>query len=133
MQSHVYKQIELTGSSPTRIEDAVRTAIARASKTMRNIHWFQVVETRGHVEATGGALAGDDQGRLHAREHLSNARSKRRFGTPCCTAGRSTRRRAPERRPLRHVAPRMLRTTSHGSVWDAEPMSLQLRRFRRHA
>ena len=50
MQSHVYKQIELTGSSPTSIEDAVSTAIARAAKTIRNMHWFHVVETRGHIE-----------------------------------------------------------------------------------
>jgi len=50
MQSHVYKQIELTGSSTLGIEDAVSTAIARASKTIRNMHWFQLVETRGHID-----------------------------------------------------------------------------------
>jgi dodecin len=50
MQSHVYKQIELTGSSTVGIEDAVNTAIARASQTIRNMHWFEVVETRGHIE-----------------------------------------------------------------------------------
>jgi flavin-binding protein dodecin len=55
MQSHVYKQIELTGSSNSSIEDAVQTAIARASQTVRNMHWFQVVETRGHIE--GGKVA----------------------------------------------------------------------------
>ena len=49
MSHHVYKSIELTGSSPTSIEDAVQTAIAKASKTMRNIHWFQVMETRGVI------------------------------------------------------------------------------------
>jgi len=49
MSHHVYKSIELTGSSPTSIEDAVQTAIAKASKTMRNIHWFQVMETRGAI------------------------------------------------------------------------------------
>ena len=49
MSEHVYKHIELTGSSKTSIEDAVSNALARASKTVRNIHWFQVVETRGHV------------------------------------------------------------------------------------
>lgn len=49
MSSHIYKMVELAGSSPTSIEDAVQTAIARASKTLRNIHWFQVVETRGSV------------------------------------------------------------------------------------
>jgi flavin-binding protein dodecin len=50
MTHHVYKTLELTGSSPTGIEDAVATAIAKASETIRNIHWFNVVETRGHVE-----------------------------------------------------------------------------------
>jgi len=49
MSNHVYKHVELTGSSPTSIEDAVANALARASKTVRNIHWFEVVETRGHV------------------------------------------------------------------------------------
>jgi len=50
MSSHVYKTLELTGSSPTSIEQAVETAISKASETIRNIHWFNVVETRGHVE-----------------------------------------------------------------------------------
>lgn len=50
MSDHVYKSLELTGSSPVGIEDAVNKAIAKASQTIRNIHWFNVVETRGHVE-----------------------------------------------------------------------------------
>ncbi|NLC34882.1 MAG: dodecin domain-containing protein [Alcaligenaceae bacterium] len=50
MNNHVYKSVELTGSSTTGIEDAVNTAIARASDTLRNISWFEVVETRGHVK-----------------------------------------------------------------------------------
>lgn len=49
MSDHVYKHIELTGSSPDSIEDAVGKAIAKAGKTMRNMHWFQVVDTRGHI------------------------------------------------------------------------------------
>lgn len=49
MSNHVYKTIELTGSSPTGIEDAVSGAIAKASETVRNIQWFTVEETRGHV------------------------------------------------------------------------------------
>jgi len=49
MSSHVYKMLELTGSSATSIEDAVATAIAKASETVRNIQWFTVTETRGHV------------------------------------------------------------------------------------
>ena len=48
--NHVYKSIELTGSSTSGSDDAIRTAIERASKTVKNIRWFQVVETRGHVE-----------------------------------------------------------------------------------
>lgn len=50
MSNHVYKTIELVGSSPTSADDAVRAAIARASATVRNLRWFQVVETRGHLE-----------------------------------------------------------------------------------
>jgi flavin-binding protein dodecin len=50
MTLHVYKSLELTGSSTTSIEDAVQGAIAKASKTMRNLHWFQVIETRGHID-----------------------------------------------------------------------------------
>lgn len=49
MSNHVYKQLELVGSSPTSIEDAVNTAIAKAHETVRNIQWFKVVETRGHI------------------------------------------------------------------------------------
>jgi flavin-binding protein dodecin len=50
MSDHVYKLIELTGSSPTSIEDAIRNAIKKASKSLHNLHWFEVVETRGHIE-----------------------------------------------------------------------------------
>ena len=50
MSHHVYKILELTGSSPTGIEDAVNTALAKASQTVRNMQWFEVVETRGHIE-----------------------------------------------------------------------------------
>jgi len=50
MSDHVYKLLELTGSSTTSIEDAVQRAIAKAHETVRNIHWFEVTETRGHVE-----------------------------------------------------------------------------------
>ena len=49
MSSHVYKMLELTGSSPISIEEAVQTAIAKASETVRNIQWFSISETRGHV------------------------------------------------------------------------------------
>lgn len=50
MSDHVYKKIELVGSSPSSIEDAVANAISRAGKTMRNVRWFEVTETRGHIE-----------------------------------------------------------------------------------
>jgi flavin-binding protein dodecin len=50
MSSHVYKTVELVGSSPKGFDDAVNTAIARASSTVRNLRWFEVVETRGHIE-----------------------------------------------------------------------------------
>jgi flavin-binding protein dodecin len=49
MPDHVYKTIELTGSSTTTMEDAVNNAIARAAKTLRDLRWFQVVETRGEI------------------------------------------------------------------------------------
>ena len=48
--THVYKVLELVGSSPTSIEDAIQSAIARASSTLENVRWFEVIETRGHVE-----------------------------------------------------------------------------------
>jgi dodecin len=47
---HIYKITELTGSSPKSVEDAVVQAIDRASKTLRNLRWFEVTETRGHIE-----------------------------------------------------------------------------------
>jgi dodecin len=50
MSSHVYKLLELAGSSPTSSDDAVQNAIAKASETVRNIQWFEVTETRGHVK-----------------------------------------------------------------------------------
>ncbi|OUM03530.1 dodecin [Variovorax sp. JS1663] len=50
MSNHVYKLIELTGSSPTSSDDAMQRAIAKASESVRNIQWFEVIETRGHVK-----------------------------------------------------------------------------------
>lgn len=55
MSSNVYRVSEIVGSSPTSVDDAIRTAIARAGKTVRNIDWFEVIDTRGHVE--NGAIA----------------------------------------------------------------------------
>jgi dodecin len=50
MSEHIYKQIELTGTSKTSVEDAVQNAVTKAGQTLHNIHWFQVIETRGYVE-----------------------------------------------------------------------------------
>jgi len=50
VHDHVYKLIEIVGSSEVGVDDAIRTAIARASRTVRHIRWFEVIETRGHVE-----------------------------------------------------------------------------------
>lgn len=54
MSEHVYKQIELTGSSKTSIEDAVQGAITKASETLHDLRWFQIVESRGYIE--GGKI-----------------------------------------------------------------------------
>jgi dodecin len=50
MKNHVYKILEIVGSSQTGIEDAINTAVELASKTVRNMDWFEVVETRGHIK-----------------------------------------------------------------------------------
>jgi len=50
MAANVFKVVELAGQSDTGIEDAIRNALERASKTIHKIRWFQVQETRGHVE-----------------------------------------------------------------------------------
>jgi flavin-binding protein dodecin len=50
MPDHVYKTVELVGSSTKGFDDAVNTAIGRAAATLRNLRWFQVMETRGHIE-----------------------------------------------------------------------------------
>lgn len=47
---HVYKSIELTGSSASNVDDAIRKAIAKASKTLHNLRWFEVTQVRGHIE-----------------------------------------------------------------------------------
>ena len=51
MSDHTYKIIEIVGSSPKSIEDAIKGAISKAGETVRNMHWFEVVETRGHIES----------------------------------------------------------------------------------
>lgn len=55
MSDHIYKTLELVGSSTVGVEDAVKKAIAKAGETIRNLRWFEVLETRGHIE--GGSVA----------------------------------------------------------------------------
>lgn len=50
MTDHVYKSIELTGTSTAGVEDAINRALERASKTLRNMRWLEVVSVRGHIE-----------------------------------------------------------------------------------
>lgn len=55
MSNHVYKLLELTGTSTVGVDDAIRNAIARAGKTVHNLRWFQLVEVRGGID--GGKVA----------------------------------------------------------------------------
>ena len=50
MTDHIYKKIELTGSSTVGIQEAIENAISKASKTIHDMRWFEVIETRGHIE-----------------------------------------------------------------------------------
>lgn len=49
MSKHIYKVVELVGSSPISSDDAIKNAIERAAKTLHHLNWFEVVETRGHI------------------------------------------------------------------------------------
>ena len=49
MSNHVYKLVEIVGSSTTSTDDAIRRAVETAAKTLRNLDWFEVAETRGHI------------------------------------------------------------------------------------
>lgn len=53
MSKHTYRILEYVGSSPTSHDDAIRNAVARAATDNANLRWFQVVETRGHIEGSG--------------------------------------------------------------------------------
>ncbi|MDX1674179.1 MAG: dodecin [Longimicrobiales bacterium] len=55
MSDHVYKKIQLTGSSSESIDDAIRNAVGKAAETVHNLRWFEVDEIRGHIES--GAVA----------------------------------------------------------------------------
>ena len=50
MKNHVYKLIDLTGTSTKSIEDAINNAIKRTAKTVKNLRWFQIIETRGDID-----------------------------------------------------------------------------------
>lgn len=50
MSAHTYKLLELVGSSPNSTDEAIRNAIAKASQSLHHLDWFQVVETRGHIQ-----------------------------------------------------------------------------------
>ncbi len=50
MDDHIYRVIQIVGSSEKSIDDAIQRAVARASKTVRELRWFEVVETRGHIK-----------------------------------------------------------------------------------
>ena len=50
MSDRIYKKIELTGTSPKSLEEAVENAVALAAKTVRNMRWFEVAETRGRID-----------------------------------------------------------------------------------
>jgi len=49
MDDHIYRVIQIVGSSEKSIDDAIHAAVTRASKTLRELRWFEVVETRGHI------------------------------------------------------------------------------------
>lgn len=55
MSDHVYRVIEIVGSSSEGVDAAIANAVSRANATMRNLEWFEVVETRGHIENGAGA------------------------------------------------------------------------------
>lgn len=50
MSDHVYKVVEIVGSSAKSTDDAIQNAVSRASKTLHNLNWFEVIETRGHIQ-----------------------------------------------------------------------------------
>ena len=53
MTDHVYKTVEITGSSTTGVDDAIRNAVAKASETLRHLDWFEVQSIRGHLDDGG--------------------------------------------------------------------------------
>ena len=81
MPDHVYKTIELVGSSSKGFDDAVNTAVDRAAATVRNLRWFQVTETRGHIQEGRIAYWRNRQGGLHIGRLISARARGRMMGT----------------------------------------------------
>ena len=50
MSGHVYKKVEIVGSSPNSLQEAIENGVAKAAETLRNLRWFEVVDTRGQLE-----------------------------------------------------------------------------------
>ncbi len=50
MEDHIYRVIQIVGSSEKSVDDAIQRAVTRASQTLRNLRWFEVVESRGHID-----------------------------------------------------------------------------------
>jgi flavin-binding protein dodecin len=89
MSDHVYKSVEITGSSPAGVKEAIDGAIAKASQTVRNLDWFEVMSIRGQIDE-GRPLPGDAQDRLPA--------GGLRFGSSRASGAGAGCRRPPGRR-----------------------------------
>ena len=63
MDDHIYKIIQLAGSSPDSIEQAIQNAVSRAAQSLHDLRWFEVVETRGHIEGGKVNIEGDNSAR----------------------------------------------------------------------
>jgi len=79
MPDHIYRIIEVAGSSEKSIEDAIQNAVGRASRTLRQVGWFEVVETRGHGNSALEGLRYDakDRGQQRGQQASEAARHKR--------------------------------------------------------
>ena len=73
MSSEVFKIIEIVGSSSEGTDDAIRNAVKKAATSVRHLRWFEVLETRGHIEGGGGSpLSSNAEGRLHTRLRMAH-------------------------------------------------------------
>ena len=83
---HTYKITEIVGSSPDSIDDAIKNGIGRATKTLRNLDWFEVTDIRGAMnDGPDRLVPGDDEGRLppRGRRVATSSRRGRRGGRRC--------------------------------------------------